>query len=242
MKRPISPLFLGILFLLIITSCSKPNIPPTPLVVPPPVEVKATGSIKTFTVTPADTILPFKSIVSISYELADTNSKTTATLNNTALSVFKGSKSFGPLKTTTTYTLTVNDGGDQKVLTVKIADSLSTALSANPWKLTNEETQWQNADGTWTDWQLSPFQTRANWVTYFYIDGTSKTVDFGLPPNDPNQPGPTGKYVTDPIKGTFLWGSRTNTIITLNNTTLQFTFNQSQNGVAYKWRQTYTKY
>ncbi len=105
--------------------CSKPDpvvpvIPPTP----PPVTPSPTGYIQNFQIT--DTLVAFAYGSTLKWLVNGTNNYTVVTINGVKVGLY-GVLDTGPLKANTKYTLSVNSGKDSSV-SIKVADSLSTAL------------------------------------------------------------------------------------------------------------------
>jgi hypothetical protein len=109
-----------------VMSCTKsdPDIPVPPYV--PPVLSQPTGTIDSFTL--SDSLVPYgyNMGVTMKWSVIGTNSQTSIDINGVKFG-FYGSIEVGPLKQTTLYILSVNNGKKDTVI-LKVADSVTTNM------------------------------------------------------------------------------------------------------------------
>jgi hypothetical protein len=208
--------------------CTKPVDEPVIVVdtIRPPI-LQPSGLIKEFIA--LDTLIAFLKGSTTRWNVTETNTKTLVFLDSVQVANY-GSAQTGPLRQTTSFLLTVNNGKRATTI-VNVADSLTTMF----W---NEGKRWRVVDAlsfeTQTvsglpvrDWFSHFTDKLANERVSFNLDGTSKEVN--ISPNYP-QPKASGKFAAtyyplgSPYKVSLSWKGRLYLVDTLTDTKLTMTF------------------
>lgn len=225
------------LFALALTACSKPDdivIPVTP--VSPPLTNAPTGEIQRFSVT--DSMIAFGYGSTLKWLVNGTNSLTIVSINNVKVGLY-GVLDTGPLKQSTQFTLSVNNGKTAS-LTIKVFDSLSTALWNEGRRLKQTRTELfivpnGQTDARWVDTTLSSEDSVRR--IYFNFNGTSTIIRVstsGAPFID------GGPFTTNIPASRFTWRGIIYTIERLDTLGLKIRFPEMQpSGVVITRRNTY---
>jgi hypothetical protein len=116
-----------LIIMVVCTSCSKSGddpVDPLPITSPPPA-TPPSGVISNFEIT--DSLMPFYTAGSfLKWWVSGTNAQTVVSINGVKVA-FNGILDTGPLKQTTTFTLSVNNGKQASVICY-VADSVTTLL------------------------------------------------------------------------------------------------------------------
>jgi len=198
-----------------LVSCSKGGgdivIPTIPT--PTPGNNSPTGDIQLFTIT--DTMVAFNYGSTIKWLINGTNNNTVVSINGVKVGIY-GVLDTGPLKQNTKFTLSVNSGKEASI-TVKVFDSLSTALWNEGKRIRQTKTQMYivpngKTDAQWVDTTISA--ENAIRRIYFNFNGTTTILRMSS--------GGTmvidgGNFTTNIPASRFVWGGVTYTIESLTN-------------------------
>jgi hypothetical protein len=221
--------FAGCCLFLLLIACSKSS-DPTPAPVPtPPVNTNPTGVIGSFTVN--DTLIAYKSGTTLHWLVNNTNNYTVVTVNGIKVTTY-GSWDTGPLTDTTGYVLAVNNGLRDS-LTVKVADSIISALwnSGKRLKIVKRE-YWAIPNGAtdpvWVDTTAAKVSAQVlDQRLYVSLTGSTNIIQLtsGYP-----APGYSGRITTQQGDSSFSWNSRTYSIDSLTDKVLLIRYNTPVTG------------
>lgn len=226
-----------ILLLFVVSGCSK-TVTPDPVV--PPVTTPPSvpsGVIQSFTI--ADTLVPYNKGSYVSWLVTGTNTLTVVSYQGVKVGNY-GSLDTGPLKQNTTFTLSVNSGA-KAMVSVKVADSVSTALwnEGKGLKIIKTEYYGMLPTDTTTSWIDQAIDKQiADQLIYFDYDGSSEIKQ--QPGSPYTAPGNTGPFVVLNQQTQFIWRQVLYTIKYLDTKKLVVQFNEEKgSGAPMVWRYTY---
>lgn len=223
--------------LFVLCACSKivtpdPTVPPT--TTPPSAP---SGIIQSFTI--ADTLVPFNKGSYVSWLVTGINTLTIVSFEGIKVANY-GSLDTGPLKGNTTFTLSVNSGAKATV-SIKVADSVSTALWNNDKGLKLIKTEYfgtlpNDTTSLWIDSTID--KQIADQLIYFSYNGGSR-IQQQTSSQYPS-PGNTGPFVVINKQTQFIWRQILYTISFLDTKKLVVLFNEEKSsGTPLVWRYTY---
>ncbi len=218
---------LWLLLVLLLGACTKPAQDTPVIVMPPATTSPPSGVITTFFTT--DTFVAFNTGTVAKWLVEGTNNQTVVTINGVKVP-FYGSWDTGPLRTTTVFTLAINNGVQSKV-TVKVSDSISGSLwnGGKRLKITRSEASVVDTSSTgtgmkWVDTTISP--QVADQRILFGFDGSSSIIQ--ATPSMYVAPGNVGNYIVNTSQTGFTWRNIDFTIVTLDTKTLVVTYSEIQ--------------
>lgn len=196
-------------------SCSKGDgdivIPAIPT--PAPGNNSPTGDIQLFTIT--DTMVAFNYGSTIKWLINGTNNNTVVSINGVKVGIY-GVLDTGPLKQNTKFTLSVNSGKEASI-TVKVFDSLSTALWNEGKRLKQTRAQMflvpaGRTDAVWVDTAINA--EKAIRRIYFNFNGTTTLLRIS---SSGTMVIDGGNFTTNIPASRFTWGGVSYTIESLTN-------------------------
>lgn len=220
-------------------SCSKGN---DDIVIPVPPATgpgnnTPTGTIQAFAI--SDSVVAFGYGATLKWLVNGSNSYTLVFINGVKVGIY-GILDTGPLKQDTKFTLSLNNG-QQASLTVKVFDSLSTALWNQGKGLKQTKTQLYlqgPANGRWVDTTISDEDKLRR--IYFNFNGTTTIIRTGASTGLPVIDG--GKFTTDIPTSTLTWGGVIYRIESLTGIDLTLKYAELQSNGIYITRRNYYRY